>query len=202
MIDFAIEYGYSPPPSEELVLVFLTNMFLDTPSGYNCRAALFAIKNMCKLFGFRDLTEHYQVTDLIKGMCNLSPVAQRRNRSPWSIEFIERWIQSGLRFVDYRNYVLYTTIMIIDLRTMFRGSELGGIMKEDIDFVTCLVIGMRILVRHIKNRKEGRTACVETTGNSLCPLRWINKLMSVRPSGPYLFAGIVFGWRQQIYHIF
>ena len=49
--------------------------------------------------------------------------------------------------------------MIIGLHTMFRGSELGGLLMEDIKFVVKPTIGFRLTARKIKNNPKGRTAC-------------------------------------------
>ncbi|KAG2373760.1 hypothetical protein C9374_011849 [Naegleria lovaniensis] len=189
MIDFAVKNGFTPPPSVELVVVFLTDLFLQTPSGSNCRAASFAIRNRCKLYMVEDPTSHPQVEQLISGMCNLSMVASERERSPWSIEFIKKWIDVGSSFVSNKIFVMYTALMIIGIRTMFRGSELGGLLLEDIKLVSHPVIGFKITARTTKNNPRGRTACIEATGSPLCPLRWLKRLLEVRDQGKYLFTG-------------
>jgi hypothetical protein len=79
--------------------------------------------------------------------------------------------------------------MILGLRTMLRGSEIGGILVSDITIVNTPHIGVKILCRKIKNGTGGRIICIEATGGELCPLRWLNWLLRVKKKGPFLFAG-------------
>ena len=109
-------------------------------------------------------------------------------RNPWSISYIRKWIEVGKNFVPEKTFIMYTTLMIVGLRAMFRGSELGGILFEDIKSTTHPVRGYRVTARKIKNNPKGRTACIEATDSELCPIKWILKLIQIRDPGPYLFA--------------
>jgi len=188
-IKFAVNQGVRPPPSFELVIAFLTHMFLKTPSGKNCRNAKFALKNMCNWYRYPDPTDHPHVTALIEGMCNLSMVASKRDRSPWSISFIRKWVEVGRKFVSEKNYVMFTALMIFGIRSMFRGAELGSVRVRDVKLVTFPRLGLKMSVRKVKNDKEGRVVCIESTGSDLCPLKWYNRLLRIREEGPFLFAG-------------
>ena len=188
MIKFATLHNFDPPPSDELIFHFLTDLFINTPSGQNYRIAIFAIRSRCKIFLIPDPTNTPRINLLIKGMCNLSLVYTKRERDPWSLDFIRKWIEVGQKFVSIKVFNLYTSIMIIGLRTMFRGSELGGLLMEDIKFVVKPTIGFRLTARKIKNNPKGRTACVEATFTGLCPLCWLKRFISTRDAGPYLFG--------------
>ena len=96
MIKFATLHNFDPPPSDELIFHFLTDMFINTPSGQNCRMAIFAIRSRCKIFLIPDPTNTPRINLLIKGMCNLSLVYTKRERDPWSLDFIRSW--SEIRF--------------------------------------------------------------------------------------------------------
>ena len=189
LIKFATKNKILPPPSSDLVVAFLSYLFLKTPSGSNCKSAMFAIRNRCKVFMLEDPTRHSKVQLLISSMCNLSWVHSKSVRHPWSLEFIKKWIGIGHRKVPYRTFVMYTCLMIIGLRSMFRGSELGSLLVEDIKSVTNPVIGFKITSRIVKNRKEGRTSSIEATGSDLCPLKWLHELLNCKKPGIYLFSG-------------
>jgi hypothetical protein len=171
------------------VVAFLTFMFLKTPSGSNCKTARFAIANRCRVYGLEDPTKESKFLLLLDGMTNLSSVASKRVRQPWALSFCRMWIGCDLHFVEERNYVMYTCIMILGLRTMLRGSEIGGILVSYIAIVNSPHVGVKILCRKIKNGASGRVVCIEATGGELCPLRWLNRLLRIKEKGPFLFAG-------------
>ena len=63
---------------------------------------------------------------------------------------------------------------------MFRGSELGSLLLEDLEIESFPVIGFRIRCRKVKNKKSRRIVCIEATNSELCPLVWLEKLLLVR----------------------
>ena len=56
--------------------------------------------------------------------------------------------------MDYEEWVTVTCLMIIGLRTMFRGRELGGILFKNIVFVVKKEVrGIKVTVERTKTKR-------------------------------------------------
>ena len=173
---FCSERELTFPPTESHVYSWLVSMFVKTPSGQNCRNAFSAIVMRSKKFDWDVSSE--RITDLLVSMNKVSPISKEIPRDPWNISYINKFISVGLRHLDRRTFIKYMCIMILGIRTMLRGSELGGILSENVTIIRKNNLdGLRIVVKKVKNdskrKKKGRTIEIEATDSVRCPLGWV-----------------------------
>ncbi|KAG2375341.1 hypothetical protein C9374_009964 [Naegleria lovaniensis] len=185
------ERNIAIPPTEMDVYNFLVCLFLKCRSGKNCKLAMFAIKKRCNQFKWIDVVGEH-ISSLVDCMINMAPVSYEIERNEWRIMYIDMWILEGCNFVDRRTYVFYTTLMIIGIRSMLRGSELGSILTSNVVEINKNNInGIRIVVEKVKNdfkrSKKGRVIEIEATNSRRCPVVWL-RLWKVCNPQKYLFG--------------
>ncbi|KAG2393816.1 hypothetical protein C9374_003580 [Naegleria lovaniensis] len=185
------ERNIAIPPTEMDVYNFLVCLFLKCRSGKNCKLAMFAIKKRCNQFKWIDVVGEH-ISSLVDYMINMAPVSYEIERNEWRIMYIDMWILEGCNFVDRRTYVFYTTLMIIGIRSMLRGSELGSILTSNVVEINKNNInGIRIVVEKVKNdfkrSKKGRVIEIEATNSRRCPVVWL-RLWKVCNPQKYLFG--------------
>ena len=189
-IQFCVDRKIPIPPNDDHVYRFLVYMYLITPSGKNCRSAQWAIKKRGEAEGWKLCGP--RISRLVEKMITRSPVSRKLERDEWRICYISQFIVLGPNAgLDRRTFCTHVAVMIIGIRTMLRGSELGSILRKNVVPITKNgMSGIKLTIEHVKtdsSKKQGRVIEIEHTNSPRCPVTWINLCLKLN-SGKYLFG--------------
>lgn len=130
--------------------------------------------------------------DLMKGIARTNAAPPKR-KHPFRSRWLRRYVRLARDRNTYRspNFIARFSLLTVGFYAALRRSELAALNRNDIAFHRAssggtIHVYVTITIRKSKTDQEGvgQTVTLLSTGRDCCPLRWLRRLLSLRPNAP------------------
>lgn len=177
------------PPTADQVVSFVGFLSLKGLAATTARSYVSSIGYHCKLLGVEDITQEFIIRKVIEGMKRLKHT--KDSRLPITPVILSNIIKT-LPVVCYNSYEssLFMAVYTLAFFGFFRVGELtlskGGnsnniVGIEDIEVKHKISIILKLRFSKTDQLGYGQTITIAATGENLCPVRYLEAFLEVRP---------------------